>query len=518
MHLVIHTPNAAARPFEAAAGASLIEVLKAAGETVVAPCGGAGTCGRCQVLVRDRTGTNYRLACQTPAEDGQEIILEDLGTLHVEGTEQEHGASLPSNAKAESAAPDEASPLGVAIDIGTTTMAAYLVDLATGQVLGTAGKVNPQATYGSDVIARIETATRPSDSTALSNLLRTAIDQLVATLGRQAAVDPLRIKRLVVVGNTVMEHFAAGLDPCPIGVAPFTPTSLFGASLELHAPTGAARKRAYFAPAIAGYVGGDITAGLHAAGMADREQLQLFIDIGTNGEMALGNRDGMICCATAAGPAFEGASIALGMPALPGAVCAVRLTGQTLQIDTIDGLPALGICGSGLLDAVACLLEAGLVDETGRMASPDEVEGPFASLLGTAQGQSACYLDTKRNVYVTQDDVRQVQLAKAALRAGVETMLDEQGAVYDDVGELALAGGFGMRLNPASAARIGLIPPALEKRVRQWGNAAGQGAVAALFDEGRDALEHIAHTCRYVELSSSRAFNEYYLDAMGFDD
>ena len=267
-------------------------------------------------------------------------------------------------------------------------MAAYLVDLATGQVLGTAGKVNPQATYGSDVIARIETATRPSDSAALSNLLRTAIDQLVATLGRQAAVDPLRIKRLVVVGNTVMEHFAAGLDPCPIGVAPFTPTSLFGASLELHAPTGAARKRAYFAPAIAGYVGGDITAGLHAAGMADREQLQLFIDIGTNGEMALGNRDGMICCATAAGPAFEGASIALGMPALPGAVCAVRLTGQTLQIDTIDGLPALGICGSGLLDAVACLPEAGLVDETGRMASPDEVEEPRKAKVPATSTQS----------------------------------------------------------------------------------------------------------------------------------
>ncbi|MEG0302895.1 ASKHA domain-containing protein [Gordonibacter sp.] len=518
MHLIIHSPDKVARSFEVAAGASLIDVLKDAGETVVAPCGGAGTCKRCQVLVRDRTGMSHRLACQTPAEDGQEIILKNLDAMHIEGADRAHANDLAESTTTAARPCAEASSLGIAVDIGTTTMAAYLVDLATGQVIGTAGKVNPQATYGGDVIARIEAAAQPSGMTALCSLLRIAIDQMIATLCQQAAINPSNVERLVVVGNTVMEHFAAGLNPGPIGTAPFTPPSLFGTSIELCKTAESASKKAYLAPAIAGYVGGDITAGLHAAGMADREQLQLFIDIGTNGEMALGNRDLMICCATAAGPAFEGASIALGMPALPGAVCAVRLTRQTLLVDTIDNAPALGICGSGLLDAIACLLAAGLVDETGRMALPGEAERPLSHLLGTVQGQAACYLDIERNIYVTQDDVRHVQLAKAALRAGAETMLTEMGATCDDIGELALAGGFGMRMNPTSAAQIGLFPPALANRVRQLGNAAGQGAVAALFNEGRSSIERIARTCTYLELSSSSAFSEHYLDAMGFDD
>lgn len=513
MHLIIHTKDGVKRPIEANAGEPIIDALKAAGETVIAPCGGAGTCGRCRILVRDNQGVSYRLACQTPAEDGQEIVLEDLGAMRVEGAQRAATAAF---------APGEETPqavrCGLAIDIGTTTMAFHLVNLNDKSLLASIGKVNPQVTFGSDVIARIEAAEKPSGMGALCDSLRKTIDQATDEVCRNASIPPGSIESIAIVGNTVMEHFATGLDPRPIGVSPFTPASLFGCEMKLHGPLDARDKQAYLAPAIAGYVGGDITAGLQACDMSEKERLQLFIDIGTNGEMALGNRESMICCATAAGPAFEGASIAFGMPALPGAVCAVELDGCALSIKTIDDEAPLGICGSGLLDAVACLLEAEIIDETGALATKDEAPEGFSSWLGTEQDQAVCYLDASKSVYLTQNDVRQVQLAKAALRAGVETMLDEMQATCDDVEELALAGGFGMRLNPVSAARIGLFPPELQNRVRQLGNAAGQGAVSALFPEGRSAIERIAAACTYLELSTCKAFNTHYVDAMGFDE
>ncbi len=511
MELTIVSPDGAGRRVPADEGQTLLDVLHAAGETVFAPCGGAGTCGRCRVLVRDGEGVGYRLACQTAAAPGLEMLLEGTADLHVEG------AGRP----ADAAVRDDAT-FGVAVDIGTTTMVFFLVDLETRAVVGTLGKVNPQVAFGGDVIARINAADAPGGLETLCGLLRTSIDEAEAALCATAGIDAARIVRRAIVGNTTMEHFATGLDPHPIGISPFTPASLFGAETNLYAPAGAPDKRAYFAPAVAGYVGGDITAGLHASGMREADGLQLFIDIGTNGEMALGNRERMVCCATAAGPAFEGASITLGMPAMPGAVSAVRLTDGGLAIQTINGADPVGICGSGLLDAVACLVKAGLVDETGYLLDDEEaadaVAAPLARLVGEEQGQTVCYLDDARRVYLTQADIRKVQLAKAAIRAGIETMLAELHVSYEDVGRVVLAGGFGMHLDPHSATAIGLIPPALDDRIEALGNTAGAGAVACLFEEGRASVAAIAQACAYHELSNSKTFNEFYIDNMGFEE
>ena len=278
----------------------------------------------------------------------------------------------------------------------------------------------------------------------------------------------------------------------------------------------------YLAPAVAAYVGGDITAGLHASGMRARRGLQLFVDIGTNGEMALGNAERVVCCATAAGPAFEGAGISFGMPALPGAIEAVILENGQLRAHVIgEGAPR-GLCGSGLLDAVACLLDAGLIDETGYLLDADEAadEAPaaLAALIGEEDGQTVCYLDPARRVWLSQADVRQTQLAKAAIRAGIEVLMASLGVTAADVEELALAGGFGTHLRIESAARIGLIPPALAGRTTALGNAAGRGAVAALTDEGRADLAAIAAVCEYRELSGDAAFNNAYIEAMGFEE
>ena len=517
MELTIVPPRGSARRIEARGGQTLLDVLQQTGETVFAPCGGAGTCGRCKVLVRDAEGVHYCLACQTPAADGLHVLLEDTGDVHVEGADGATGAPVRQGAD-----------FGLAVDIGTTTMVFFLVDLETRTAVETLGKVNPQVAFCGDVIARIDAADAPGGLATLCGLLRDSIDEAEKALCAAAGISRARIVRRSIVGNTTMEHFATGLNPHSIGVSPFTPLSLFGSETALYAPEGGAggqaapELRAFLAPAAAGYVGGDITAGLVASGMREGDEMQLFIDIGTNGEMALGNRERAICCATAAGPAFAGASITLGMPAMPGAVSAARLTVDGLEVETVDGAPAVGICGSGLLDAVACLVKAGVVDETGYLLDADEAaEGPCAHLagrIGEEAGQTAFYLDDERRVYLTQTDVRKVQLAKAAIRAGIDTMVAEMGVSYADIGHVALAGGFGMHLNPASATAIGLIPPALDDRIRALGNTAGAGAVRCLFEDGQAAVAEVARACTYLELSTSATFNELYVENMGFEE
>lgn len=513
MDVTVQSRGGGIRHIEAEAGQTLLEALRKGGVTTFAPCGGAGTCGGCRILVHDRSGAGYRLACQTIVEDGMVAVADDLGTLAVAG-----GDAAAASGQATSGAD---ARFGLAVDIGTTTLALHLVDLGSRSIVASIGRVNPQVAFGGDVVARIGAASSAEGMEALCSALRGGLDDALAALGRSAgrSIGWEDLERVAVAGNTVMEHFAAGIDPKPIGAYPFTPSALFGGERRLWQADGRAGRpvRAYLAPAVAGYVGGDVTAGLHVAGLTRSPELQLYLDIGTNGEMALGSSGRIACCATAAGPAFEGANIALGMPALRGAVSAVSIEDGELAVTTVGGAEPVGICGSGLLDAVACLLDLGIVDETGRLLEAGEANRDLAHRLGREQGQRACYLDAERRVYLTQADVRSVQLAKAALRAGIGALMDEMHVSCDDVSRVALAGGFGSHLSAASAARIGLIPAALEPKVDPLGNAAGEGAAAALFPEGRTALERIAASCSYLELSTSAAFAAHYLDAMGFE-
>lgn len=514
MDVIVHGQDGNIRLIEAEAGQTLLEALREGGEALLAPCGGVGTCGKCRVLVRDKAGTSYRLACRTNVAAGMEVLPDDLGTLPVAGSEATTASGPATQGESD-------RRLGLAVDVGTTTLALHLVDLDSRLIVASVGKVNPQVAFGGDVVARIAAASAAEGLEALCSSLRGGLDDALAALGLSAgqSVGWQDLERVAVAGNTVMEHFAAGLDPKPIGTFPFAPFALFGNECNLWQPHDCDEPpvRAYLAPAVAGYVGGDVTAGLHISDMAASPALQLYLDVGTNGEMALGNSERIVCCATAAGPAFEGAGITLGMPALSGAVSAVALEGDGLAIATVGGAEPVGICGSGLLDAVACLLELGIVDETGRLLEAGEVGPRLAWRLGTEQEQRVCYLDAEKRVYLTQGDVRGVQLAKAAIRAGIDTLMDEMHVSYDDVRRVALAGGFGAHLSAASAARIGLLPAALEHKVDLLGNAAGKGAAAALFPEGRAALESVAASCSHVELSTSPTFAGLYLDAMGFE-
>ena len=504
--LTVHY-NGTCRTVPATEGESILSALQRAGISAPdAPCGGNGTCKKCLVHV---DGLGEVLSCQT-------IVTADL-TVTI--PEQNTGAVVAHEGTKITFEPTPRPGLGVAVDIGTTTVVAHLYDLQSGAHLGTRSGMNCQRPFGADVISRIQhTVDHPDGLEQLKQAIRGQIAGYISDLCAAANRAVEEVTAVTIAANTVMEHIYAGLSPATIAVAPFTPLSLFGdvydgADMGLHEGC-----TVYLAPAEAGYVGGDITAGMLACGASKAERPVLFLDIGTNGEMALGSaKDGFVCCATAAGPAFEGAVISQGMAACDGAISAVEWDGSELKLTVLGGSQAVGICGSGLVDALAVMLDMGAVDETGRLLPPDEAEDAALPYLTEDEDENVCFQLTD-TVAITAADVRQLQLAKAAIAAGIQTLLDDAGLAEDDIDTLYLAGGFGNYIRKESAAAIGLLPSDLLERIVSVGNTAGQGAAAVLLSaQARQELDALPDHCRYLELSGHKKFNDFYIECMLFE-
>lgn len=497
--------NGAARTIPAQPGQTILAALQAALITAPeAPCGGNGTCKKCLVHVDGQEV----LACRTAVTGDHTVVIH----------EQNAGAVIASEGAAVEFPLTASEGLGAAVDIGTTTVVAHLYDLKTGALLGTRSGVNCQRAFGADVISRIQYANENADglermTDAIRGQLNGFLEELCAAAGRKTE----EVTAVTIAANTVMEHIYAALSPASIAVAPFTPLSWFGewASGENFGLPGHAR--VYLAPAVAGYVGGDITAGILASGAYKAERPVLFLDIGTNGEMALGSaKAGFLCCATAAGPAFEGAVISQGMSATDGAISKVELTDGKVAVTVLGGGKATGVCGSGLVDALAVMLALGAVDETGRLLPPGEA--PEEALPYVDEDDDGVVFRLTGDVAITEGDVRQLQLAKAAIAAGIATMLDEAGLDEDGVEALYLAGGFGNYIRKESAAAIGLLPASMVERIVSVGNTAGQGAAAVLLSQqAREVLDDLPAKCRYIELSGHKGFNEYYIECMMFE-
>lgn len=475
-----------------------------------APCGGQGTCQKCTVYLQKETGEEAVLACRTLAEDGMVVRLPARETLEVATAE---------NVDPSHILPDpELRGYGIACDIGTTTVVCHLLDLSTGQRLGTCGEGNAQRVLGGDVISRIKAA---SDG-HLEQLQSTIIHQLscmIQSLCAGAAICPDQISRMSVAANTTMCHLLTGLSPESIGVAPFTPLSLFGNCIDAKSLGLPFSGEVYIAPAISGYVGGDITAGMLAAGLDNAATPVLFIDVGTNGEMVLGCGDHFVCCSTAAGPAFEGAQIRYGMTAAPGAIHAVCHKDGQVSCSVLGNVPATGLCGSGLIDAIAVMLDLGAMDETGRMLDMDDDDIPDHLIpYMTLLDEEPAFLLTN-GISVTQSDVRKVQLGKGAIAAGIQVLLKSSQTAYDHISALLLAGGFGSYLSPNSAARIGLIPAELLPVTRAIGNTAAEGAQEILLSSAsRTRLAALQQDTAYKELSGMPEFNNAYMEAMMFPE
>jgi uncharacterized 2Fe-2S/4Fe-4S cluster protein (DUF4445 family) len=419
---------------------------------------------------------------------------------------------------------------GIAFDLGTTTVVATLLDLTTGTPLAVASMLSKQQPHGADVITRISAVMLdPAKLGQLTGLAHDTMQELTGEVCGQAGVDPADVLEIAVAGNATMTHLALGIDPEPLGVAPFIMATRRWPEV-LAADLGVAvhpRARAVVFPSFGAYVGGDITAGLLAAGMDRDQRTRLFIDIGTNCEIVLGNRDWLVGTAAPAGPAFEGAAIRCGMRAADGAIEVVTMTPDGLDLTVIGDAPPAGLCGSGLVDAVAELVRIGLLDPSGRFIAEDDAVTVAPGLAGrlTTLGQERIFVlhwqgepgDVVRSIYLSQRDVRELQFAKAAIATGWAILLEEADLAPGDVQQVLLAGSFGSYLSPASAIRLGLVPRLPALRVVSAGNVAGEGAKMALLSmrERAGALA-LLEEVRYVELSDRADFNDRFVGQLPF--
>jgi uncharacterized 2Fe-2S/4Fe-4S cluster protein (DUF4445 family) len=411
---------------------------------------------------------------------------------------------------------------GLAFDLGTTTVVATLLDLTTGTPVAVESMLNKQQPFGADVITRISATML--DRAALDKLRELAqqtLAELATAVCENSGVRPEEVYEVALAGNATMVHLVLGLDPEPLGVAPFIMAARLLPEVrarDLGVPAHPAARAVVF-PAFGAYVGGDITAGLLASGMDRDPRVRLFIDIGTNCEIVLGGRDWLLATAAPAGPAFEGAAIRCGMRAAGGAIEAVTLADDgDLKMTVIGDAEPAGLCGSGLVDAVTTLVEAGLLDGSGRFVPDDEAKQIAPRLAGrlTTIGQERVFV-LHGDIYLSQRDVRELQFAKAAIATGWRILLEEAGLAADDVKQVLLAGSFGSYLSPKSAIRIGLVPDVPVPRVVAAGNVAGEGAKMALLSvRERAAGLALLEEVRYVELSDRDDFNDRFIGQLSF--
>ena len=512
------------------AGQTLLDAAREGGIALTATCGGAGSCASCRVRLVDgalspvtdlealaldaaELAAGDRLACQ--ARPGSSVRLhcppDSLRTsqrLQLEAL----GGAVP-----DGSVPAPPGALGLAVDLGTTKVAAYLVDLATGAAVASHAAPNPQVAWGEDVISRVAYAGQHPDAAArLTQAVRAAIASLAGTLSRHAGVPLSEVRRMVVVGNTAMHHLLLALPVTQLGLAPYAPAhtdplTLTGDPLATGLPAAA---EVVLPPVIAGFVGSDHVAMLLAAGLDTAQDTVLAVDIGTNTELSLLHRGVLLTCSTPSGPAFEGAHLSTGMRAAPGAVEAVRIAGDQLHWRSVDDAPPIGICGSGVVDLMAELLRARLLSERGALVGehPALRRGAGAPELVVVPGRDTGH---GRDLTVQRRDLHEIALAKAAIRSAIDTLLARAGLDARAVDRVVVAGAFGSYLDLGSAVRIGMFPALPRERFAQVGNAAGLGARQVLVSRAREAAGMaLARRAVHVELSAEPGFRERYLDAL----
>lgn len=470
-------------------GETILEALARAGIAVSAPCGGLGRCRKCAVRA---TG---ELACEDSARlDGQTVLAcrtRLTGDARVRVSESK--AEILKTGVSAGEETDGETGLDVSVDVGTTTLAAYLVERSTGRVLASDARLNPQRPHGADVISRLSFAIESEENAALlQREILAAIDEMTRSMLERAGRAGEEIRCRALVGNTVMMHLLGGYPARPLAFAPFTPAYTALHEKELGGV------RTILGGCISGYVGADTLAAALACGLDERDENAMLIDIGTNGEIMLKKDGRCFACSCAAGPAFEGAHIACGTGAVAGAIDHARVENGEIVYTTIGGGEATGICGSGLIDLTAALLDRGDITPMGRMAGDVRLS---------------------ERVYLARSDIREVQLAKAAIASGIRILAEQAGAALADIEKVYLAGGFGNFIGLDSACRIGLLPAELRAKIVPVGNAAGSGSVRLLVSEqARRRAEALRQATRCVELAATPDFNDVYTDELLFED
>lgn len=482
-----------------------------------AVCGGKGRCGKCKIQViegevyitpedrkffsKEELNDGWRLACLVYPTEELTVVFEQNDESQFE--------ILTENKEAETADGAAESGYEIAIDIGTTTIAMELLGKDSKKNLHTATAINGQRKYGADVISRIQ-ASIDGKKAILQESIQKDLLEGIRRLTGEAGVALEQVERIAIGGNTTMGHLLMGYDCDTLGVYPFTPVNIDfikGSFEEILGSAGCAAE-VVLLPGISTYVGGDIVSGMYAWDFDKSEDVCLLVDLGTNGEMALGNKDKILVTSTAAGPAFEGGNITWGMGSVAGAICSVKIEGEDATVKTIWDKEPVGLCGTGVVETVSELVKEGIVDEMG-LLDEDFFEDGFP-LAKTADG---------KEIVFTQKDVREIQLAKAAVRAGVETLLLRYGVTKDQVAKVYLAGGFGYKLDKEKAVAIGMLPEELKDKIEAVGNSSLAGAVKYLKDEkGEEILRKLVEVSTEIGLSTDKDFNEFYMDSMMFGE
>ncbi len=531
-------------PLFVEAGISVLGAARQNDIDIMATCGGRGRCRSCRIklvrgsatdpgaadlsqLSKDEIGEGYRLACQCyPQSDSSYAIAPpthetSFQILSEPGEWQDLLDSIDPAGENE-------TPYGIAFDVGTTTVVGYLINLETGATLACVSGLNPQTVFGGDLISRIGFAAEKSIHVKkLHQRIATFINDLSEHACDQAGISRTEICQVTVVGNTCMHHLLLGIDPTPLGSAPYNPVikapyqcPARECGLRLHE-----NAQAYLLPIIAGFVGADTVAMILSAKLGSRSGNVIAADIGTNAEVVLKSHQGLIACSSPAGPALEGGQIRDGMRAALGAIDRVTAE-RDIVIHTIGDAPALGICGSGLIDAVAVLLDLGIIDKTGRLHVEPKAVLPEAIAARLRNGEDnapefvlawAANSGNHLDIVLSQSDIRQLQLAKAAIMSGVQALLQQVDLELSDIDSFLLAGGFGNYINVRNTRRIGLIPDLAGDRIHYIANAAGLGAqLTLLSDQYRKEAEKIALETKHLSLAGLEGFQKIYLDAIGF--
>lgn len=506
-------------------GKSLLSMLQEHSIYLDAPCNGKGSCGKCKVrflteapalteteqrlLSEQEQKSGVRLACMVRPEGDCLIQIPEYGQEQMIVLAPENAAE---NDKLQRDAYVNASvgrgtmyaSFGIAIDIGTTTLAMSLVDLATGEQKAVTTSVNHQRAFGADVISRIQAANAGKGALMQKSIL-SDLRRMRITLIKDAHILPSQIKKVVIAGNTTMCHLLLGYPCMTLGAAPFTPYDISLTKKSYREIFGAAELSAEVTvlPGISAFVGADIVAGIYASRMTERDEVSMLLDIGTNGEMVIGNQNGCYVTSAAAGPVFEGGNISCGMAGVPGAVSHISLSGDgsVTSYETIGGKLPLGLCGTGIIDITGELVRNHLVDENGTLKEPWFEEGVPV---------------VKENIRFWQKDIREIQLGKSAIRAGIETLLSEYMRSDKMPEHIYLSGGFGYFMEVEKVIQIGMFPKNFSGRVTVLGNSALEGAKRYLIEESDDEVIKIAERAKEINLALHSGFQELYMEHMFF--
>lgn len=521
-------------------GVSLLEAARKSGVLLESPCNGTGTCGKCKVKVWGKQQQPVTvLACAEFVEDDVTVEIVDRQDSRDVQIIQ-HGVDLRIAVNAAVSKRYDADgnftgiwfngellgtetgdtsgqTFGLVVDIGTTTLVAALFDLRTGNEAGSVASLNPQSHHAQDVLSRIKYASSSEGLNVMHSEFIAILNRMIADLVLQTGVASSHIYELVFSGNTCMLHLALGVDPASLGKYPYTPLLTGGSShaASAYGITVSQWARIYLPPVMSAYVGADITSGVLAAGLKEQQGLTLFVDVGTNGEMVLAADGRLIATSTAAGPAFEGMNITYGMRAAPGAIekFAIGADGA-IGLSTIGEQQPIGICGSGLLDITGELVKHGLIQKNGRL-QPAASQPQLSEHLLKKDGKTV--FQVAGEVYLSQKDIRQVQLAKGAIRAGIEALLARSGVLPQDVDRVYIAGSFGYHLNPDSLIHIGMLPAEFQQKIAFLGNTSKTGGQAFLLNQpARQAISTVVAEVEVLELATMDNFDQLFVSCLNF--